>query len=443
MNNMILTIIIESLLLALSVFFLYRFYVKNRQYTQKYSGLIDADQELQKTTEEKNKVTSEIEVLRESYREKKLIYDKLLKNVAIFDEEIELAEFGFYKPHFDFDTSEKYKEKIKESKEKQKLMLKEKSAIYCETEWTVDGNKSAGKTMINRAIRLTARAFNNECDAAISNISWNNAEKMELRIEKAFEAINKSNESNKIVISSDFLNLKIEEMRLTHEYKEKKQKEKEKQAEDRRKRQEDAKFDEDKEKALKEENRYQALLDKAKAEAEKATGDKLESLKRKIDSLSIELEEAHSRSERAKSMAEQTKIGHVYVISNIGSFGENVYKIGMTRRLEPLDRVKELGDASVPFSFDVHAIIYTEDAPALESSLHKVFDKQRLNLVNSRKEFFHTTLDEIEAEVVKISPDAEFVKIAEAQEFHETQAIRHQEADTNEVNEEYKVPDEI
>ncbi|MES1524119.1 GIY-YIG nuclease family protein, partial [Vibrio cholerae] len=92
------------------------------------------------------------------------------------------------------------------------------------------------------------------------------------------------------------------------------------------------------------------------------------------------------------------KAGHVYVISNIGSFGDNVYKIGMTRRLEPMERVKELGDASVPFSFDVHAMIYSENAPALENELHKKFDFQRLNLINTRKEFFAVTLDEIKNE---------------------------------------------
>ena len=122
-------------------------------------------------------------------------------------------------------------------------------------------------------------------------------------------------------------------------------------------------------------------------------------------------------------MAQQTKLGHIYVISNIGSFGENVYKIGMTRRLEPLDRVKELGDASVPFIFDVHAMINSEDAPALENALHKCFDDKRLNLVNNRKEFFRINLSDIESEVRKISPDAEFIETAEARDYRESQSI--------------------
>ena len=121
-----------------------------------------------------------------------------------------------------------------------------------------------------------------------------------------------------------------------------------------------------------------------------------------IEALNQDLVEAHEKNQRAKSMAEQTRAGHVYIISNIGSFGENIYKIGMTRRLEPIDRVKELGDASVPFIFDVHAMIYSEDAPTLEKKLHKVFENKRVNLVNSRKEFFNITLDEVEEEVKKL-----------------------------------------
>ncbi|SEH09356.1 Uncharacterised protein [Candidatus Venteria ishoeyi] len=118
---------------------------------------------------------------------------------------------------------------------------------------------------------------------------------------------------------------------------------------------EEAKLERELEKTLKEEDKYNKLLEKAKSEAEKAAGSRLEKLNEQIAQLDTELAEAHAKNERAKSMAQQTKLGHVYIISNIGSFGDNVYKIGMTRRLEPLDRVKELGDASVPFIFDVHA----------------------------------------------------------------------------------------
>ncbi len=112
-------------------------------------------------------------------------------------------------------------------------------------------------------------------------------------------------------------------------------------------------------------------------------------------SLEKQLKEAQKKGERAVSRAQMTKSGVVYVISNIGSFGHGVYKIGMTRRLEPLDRVRELGDASVPFPFDVHAMILSDNAPELEKKLHKFFNERRLNLVNNRKEFFNVSLEDI------------------------------------------------
>ena len=141
-------------------------------------------------------------------------------------------------------------------------------------------------------------------------------------------------------------------------------------------------------------------------------------------------------------MAQQTKRGHVYVISNIGSFGENIYKIGMTRRLDPMDRIRELGDASVPFPFDVHAIIFSEDAPSLENTLHKAFENKRVNLVNPRKEFFDVTLAEIEAVVHENNASIQFTQIAEARDFRETKAIKNKH-DSNPKENEIKFSPEL
>ena len=122
-------------------------------------------------------------------------------------------------------------------------------------------------------------------------------------------------------------------------------------------------------------------------------------------------------------MAQQTKAGHVYIISNEGSFGHDVYKIGMTRRLEPLDRVRELSSASVPFAFDVHAFIWSEDAPALETMLHKKFALAQVNKVNFRKEFFRLPLSEIRAELDNSGINVKWTITAEASEYHESLAI--------------------
>lgn len=417
-----------------------KLFKKSRHYEKRFSGIIDADKELEKTKKENEKAVTEIENLRNSYKEKKKIFDQLLRQVAIYEESIELAELGFYSPQFDFDTSEKFKDRIKHIKQKQKDMISAKTAITCSTEWTVEGSKSKGRTMTNRGIRMTARAFNNECDAAISSVRWNNVTRMIQRIEKAYDGINKLNESSRITISWDYLKLKLQELKLTHEYREKKQQEKEEKAELRRQQQEEAKLLKELEKALKDEDRYDRLLKKAKEEALKATGDKLDLLNSKIADLTKDLEEAHQKSERAKSMAEQTRMGHVYIISNIGSFGDGIVKIGMTRRLDPYDRVKELGDASVPFIFDVHAMIYSEDAPSLETSLHQKFANRRINMVNNRKEFFRITLDELEIELAEIDPEIEIVRTPEAREYKETQAIINKKEETVKIPE---LPDEI
>jgi hypothetical protein len=175
--------------------------------------------------------------------------------------------------------------------------------------------------------------------------------------------------------------------------------------------------------AIREEQVYNKALEKARQEMESAHGERLEKLKIQTALLEEKLKEAEEKGRRAQSMAEKTKSGHIYVISNIGSFGENIYKIGLTRRLEPEVRVKELGDASVPFTFDIHAMIHSENAPELENKFHKHFRGKEVNLVNSRKEFFAVSLDDIEEYARTNGLTTEFTKLAEAKEYRETKVI--------------------
>ena len=414
---------------------------KIKGYEDRFSDVFDKEAEVEKLSRKKTALEAEIADLQQGYKDKHAIYDDLVRQVAIYDEEVELAELGFYKPHYDFDDPESYKKKIDAIRRKQRDVIKGKTAIYCTTEWTVNESRARGRTMENRAIRLAARAFNNECDAAMSKVRWNNAVRMEERIKKAFNAINKLNESNHVVIDGRYLNLKLDELRLTHEYREKRQQKKEEQAEIRRQMREEAKLEKEMAEAAEREETYGSMLESAQVEVEQAAGAKLVRLQDQIASLTKKLEEAHEKNERAKSMAQQTKAGHVYVLSNIGAFGENIYKIGMTRRLDPLDRVRELGDASVPFRFDVHAMIFSRNAPEMEKSLHQAFEGRRLNLVNTRREFFNATLEEISQEVSKVSPDAELILTAEAREYKESQAIQAQKA--NAVKPETEFPDTI
>ena len=365
--------------------------------------------------------------IRDDYSKKREIYDRLIKEVAIFDERLSFAEMGVYEPHFDFDSSDKYKQQIEKIRSEQKIMVKSQEAVFCNTVWHVEGSVAKGKVLINNSIKLVLRAFNNECDAAIANARWNNAIAMEKRIIRASEQIAKLVDAQAIVLSEKYLSLKLKELQLTHEYKEKLKHEKDERAEMARLAREEQKLLRDLEKAEEDEDNYKRLLKKAKAEAQSLSGEKLTAFEEKIKLLEEDLQNAHARVERAQAMAERTRSGYIYIISNIGSFGEGIFKIGLTRRLDPMDRVRELGSASVPFIFDVHAIIYSDDAPALEYSLHKEFDKGRVNMINPRKEFFNVSINEVREAVNRLAPDAPFFDDIEAQDYKETLAKRHQE----------------
>lgn len=381
-----------------------------------------------------------IRELQQSYKEKRVVYDRLRAELAIFDERLALAELGVYEPHFDFGDSETFKAEIKDTRDDQKDMVKRKTAVFGTKEWTVDGSVKKGETMVNRAVRITLRAFNNECEAAIANTRWNNVQAMEKRIVRARDAIDKLNASNNIIISEDYLRAKLRELRLTHEYREQLKIERDERAEASRLEREEKRLLQEAKAAQKEEERYQQLLEKARSELGVVTSD---AHRAKVEELEQLLAEAHAKTERAQAMAEKTKSGFVYVISNIGSFGDDVIKIGLTRRLDPSDRVRELGDASVPFLFDTHAMIYSEEAPALEASLHAEFAEQRINAANMRKEFFRVTLSEVEEAVQRLAPDADFHTDIEAQEFYETLAKRKKLAERLAENDARELPVEI
>jgi hypothetical protein len=321
-----------------------------------------------------------------------LSLSKLREEFKALDEEANLQSFGVYKPRYDFVTSARYQTELERIRGRQKQMIQGKVAAVCQVEWTVNGNRGEGRKQINHTLKLILRAFNGESDAAIAKVRYNNVHVMEARIRKAFEGINGLVGVQQCQIVTQYRDLKLEELFLAHEYQEKLQEEKEEQRRVREQMREEEIAQRELLKAQtdaeREEQRYAEALRKASEEAERAVGAKQEKLLGQIDELQRLLSEAHTNKERAIARAQMTRSGHVYVISNVGSFGEQVYKIGMTRRLDPMDRVRELGDASVPFHFDVHAIIFSEDAPGLENKLHRAFHQRRVNMVNERKEFF-------------------------------------------------------
>lgn len=357
----------------------------------------------------------------------------LRRELQAVEEAIEIQSFGFYRVRYGFENSEDYVKRLKWVRDQQQAMIKSGQATYCDTKWTVAGSEAEGRKMIQQAAKLMLRAFNGECDAAIAKVRYDNVAALEQRITKSCEEINKQGHVNRVCIVTPYYQLKLEELRLVHEHREKVQQEKEEQRRIKEQMREEQKAQEEIERAKveaeKDEERREKALEKAKADLASSMGKQHDKLEALVNKLETELKEAIDRKAKAIDRAQLTKSGHVYVLSNIGSFGEGVYKIGMTRRLEPLERVDELGDASVPFSFDVHAMIYCEDAPKLESVLHKEFADRRVNMVNGRKEFFRVTLDEIRGAVAKHHGVVTFVLSAEAEEYRKTRVMVDAKAD--------------
>ncbi len=355
----------------------------------------------------------------------------LVEQAEAVEETLDMQSFGLYQPRYGFEDSERYSHELTKVRGQQKAAIKSEEATHCPEQWTVDGSATKGRKMVMEQSKIMLRAFNGECDAALGKVKYNNANNLETRIQRSFEAINKLGKSKHLWITQDYLKLKLQELYLVHEHREKVQEEREEQRRIKDQMREEEKALKEVEKAQKaaeqEESTKTKALDMARKNLESASDKQTDRLKAIVDQLETELKDALERKSKAIARAQLTRSGHVYVLSNIGSFGDRFYKIGMTRRLEPLDRVKELGDASVPFLYDVHAMIYSEDAPKLENTLHKHFASRRVNLVNLRREFFSVTLDEIREAVAEHFGEITFVTVPKAEEFRRTLSIREAE----------------
>ena len=350
--------------------------------------------------------------------------------LSLYSPLYDFIEVGFFEePEYLFDISERYKIEIKNIREKQKGLISKNDAIRIPDTYALIEDNQFAKRVMEGQVRLMLKAFNIECDLLISSVKPSTYPKILERIEKVANDLEKNAVSLRAGFTEEYLKLKFQECTLYYQFKLKEEREREEQQRIKEQIREEQKAIQEYERAIskaqKEEQIFQDALEVARAELAAAAKEERIKLEDKVKNLEKLLLEAQEKEERAKSMAEQTRRGHVYVLSNIGSFGEDVYKIGLTRRLEPLERVKELGDASVPFSFDVHAMIFSEDAPMLESSLQKEFSKYRLNQVNYRKEFFNVTLEEIKEKAVKILGNTiEFKETALAEEYRESRRLR-------------------
>ena len=299
----------------------------------------------------------------------------------------------------------------------------------------------AEKERRETAIRFVIDAFNGRVEAVLSRAKHDNVGTLEQEIRDAFSLVNLNGVAFRNArIEQNYLDARLAELHWTVAAQELKRKEREEQRLIQEQIREEEKARRDFEKAQQEAAREEELIRKAMEKAQQQAAQATDEERRKIEAQLAELQqkltEAEAKNQRALSMAQQTRAGNVYIISNVGSFGDDVLKIGMTRRLEPSDRIKELGDASVPFEFDVHAMIRSDDAPTLERELHAQFEEHRLNKVNYRKEFFRVPLQAIREFVGARQLEATFTMAAEAREYRESVALANM---TPEEREKYHI----
>ena len=359
----------------------------NREYIKKYS-------ELTALKEEANQLEKEV----------------LISVTEILDDE-SLAGI----------TSEECKDKL------MMLKLKEKDLISSGNALRVTAHND--KKVVNNNIKQILRCFSTECDNHLCNLSVKNVGSAKMHIQRSYETLNKIFETDGVRLTDQILRIKLDEATLVFGYEQKKEQEREQQKAIKEQMIEEEKVRREIERAKaqidKDEKHLNGEISKLMAYMNKSTDsvqnqlyvDKIKELEAKLNSLESDKKNVLDREQNARA-------GFVYIISNIGSFGENIYKIGMTRRLEPMDRIKELSSASVPFEFDVHAMIFSDDAPKLETVLHQTFDEYKVNKVNDRKEFYKVPLKDIE-DVVKKNHNAtvEFTLLAQAKEYRESLRI--------------------
>lgn len=326
------------------------------------------------------------------------------------DDEIVLQEVGIYRYHHPLENAEGYKVRLKEIESRKRDLVQQKHAIEKSNMFTFDNSLAKGRKMTEDLSKLMLRAYNAEADNCIRSLRAGNVVTAKKRIEKTREVISKLGSMMEMHISDEYHQTQLEELELTADYLMKKQEEKELLREERARLREEAKV-------KKELEAQRLLLDKECAHIANA----IAALKENGESDSVleeqltELQEAIQQNDYRSA---NIRAGYVYVVSNRGAFGENVVKIGLTRRLEPIDRVNELGGASVPFRFDVHTLFFSEDAVTLETELHQHFTDKRLNCANTRKEFFFASPGEVlEVLKLKVGNILEFNEHAESTEY--------------------------
>lgn len=330
-----------------------------------------------------------------------------------------LQEIGVYQYSHPLDSSAQYKDAIEALDTEIATAVKAGEAVTGTKKWAINGSEKEGAKMVADFGKLMLRAYNTEADNIVRTLKPYSLSSAIERLQKMRTSISKLGASMKLEVTEKFHGFRVRELQLTADFLAKAAEEKEQEREERARLKEE-------EAARRDFEREQARLEKEKAHYEAA----LNALRMKGDTTAVaaaeqKLTEIDDAIHGVITRAANIRAGYVYVISNIGSFGELVVKIGMTRRLDPMDRVRELGDASVPFRFDVHAVIFSDDAVGLETALHQAFAAKRVNLVNQHREFFYATPVEVREVLLRLQGNLlTYTDVPQAVEWHQSRGTR-------------------
>lgn len=371
------------------------------------------------------KVAKDILKLDDELKKRQSELKALQKEVIVLNDDLDLQEYGFFERKYKFSDSTKYKEELETLRKRQKQLVKDKKAGVIVRPMLLDNSKSKGRAMQNQLIKAMIRGFNGEVDAHLVKVTATNLSKKVDAVVKSFNQLNKMYSRNLVCLSNDYLELKISELQLAVEYELQKLEEKELLREQRAKEREDKKLQAElaaKRKQIeKDRKHFKQMLDNVEELLKTANEEEKEKLNLQLAEYQDKLSELDELEEDIDYREGHATAGYVYIISNIGAFGEDVYKIGVTRRLDPMERIRELGSASVPFQFDVHALIFSEEAFSLEKELHNRFEKNRINKVNGRKEYFKVPFSDIKAVLEEHKELAiELTEKAEAFEYRQS-----------------------
>lgn len=326
-----------------------------------------------------------------------------------------LQDVGIYRYHHPLEDAAAYKDRLHALEAEIDEVVKAGRAVLAADMFTFDGSLAKGRKMVSDLSKLMLRAYNAEADNCVRSLRAGNISTAKKRLDSAVRAIEKLGVIMEMRVNPEYHALRVAELELTADFQMKVQEERERAREERELLREQRRAEQElaaeRERLDKERAHYVSVLESLRAKGDHAAADDLAGRLKDIEQ-AIEANDYRIANIRA---------GYVYVISNVGAFGPNVVKIGMTRRLEPRDRVRELGDASVPFRYDIHALFFSEDAIALEGELHKAFADRRVNFVNERREFFFATPSEVRMLLAeKLGGLLEFTEAPEALEYFQS-----------------------